>query len=230
MIEDGQKKVDDIEDQYEQRRHHRRRALQQGIDIWTHATDDVAETCCSKARQGPGGIQPHLHDGRLRRPRFQGADHASWPGMRGLMAEAPEEAHRRHGRSSRTPSCPTSAKALTVLEYFISTHGARKGLADTALKTADAGYLTRRLVDVAQDADHHRAGLRARPAASVIGLKEGEEVIEPLAERIVGRVASGRRGRPVTAKQLCQGRRDHRRGHGRGDRGRRSRRSASARC
>src|SRR5690606_1399959 len=80
-------------------------------------------------------------------------------------------------------------EGLTVLEYFISTHGARKGLADTALKTADAGYLTRRLVDVAQDVTITEEDCGTTLGLETASLKEGEDIIEPLRERIVGSVA-----------------------------------------
>ena len=105
-------------------------------------------------------------------------------GMRGLMAKP-------SGEIIETPIISNFKEGLTVLEYFNSTHGARKGLADTALKTANSGYLTRRLVDVAQDCDHHRGTIAAPPAASRSrAVVEGGEVIAPLAERILGRCAA----------------------------------------
>ena len=105
-------------------------------------------------------------------------------GMRGLMAKP-------SGEIIETPITANFREGLTVLEYFISTHGARKGLADTALKTANSGYLTRRLVDVAQDVVITRDGLRHRAtASSVTPIVEGGEVVEGLGERILGRVAA----------------------------------------
>ena len=104
-------------------------------------------------------------------------------GMRGLMAKP-------SGEIIETPITANFREGLTVLQYFISTHGARKGLADTALKTANSGYLTRRLVDVAQDVHHHRVRLRhASTASTMTALVEGGEIIEQLGDRILGRVA-----------------------------------------
>ena len=110
-------------------------------------------------------------------------------GMRGLMAKP-------SGEIIETPIISNFKEGLTVLEYFNSTHGARKGLADTALKTANSGYLTRRLVDVAQDAIITEDRLRHAPAASLTrAVVEGGEVIAPLADRILGRTRGGRRPR-----------------------------------
>src|SRR5690606_8476339 len=103
-------------------------------------------------------------------------------GMRGLMA-------RPSGEIIETPITANFREGLTVLEYFISTHGARKGLADTALKTANSGYLTRRLVDVAQDAIINEFDCGTMNGIEISALMEGGEIIEPLGERILGRVA-----------------------------------------
>ena len=113
-------------------------------------------------------------------------------GMRGLMAKP-------SGEIIETPIISNFKEGLSVLEYFNSTHGARKGLADTALKTANSGYLTRRLVDVAQDCIIHRTGLRHH-RGSRDAVVEGGEVIEPLADRILGRtLAEDRRPGRATA-------------------------------
>src|SRR5439155_24801332 len=102
-------------------------------------------------------------------------------GMRGLMAKP-------SGDVIETPITSNVRDGLTVLEYFISTHGARKGLADTALKTADFGYLTRRLVDVAQDVIISEFDCGSSDGIYVSGIVEAGEIIEPLRNRIVGRV------------------------------------------
>ena len=102
-------------------------------------------------------------------------------GMRGLMAKP-------SGEIIETPITANFREGLTVLQYFISTHGARKGLADTALKTADSGYLTRRLVDVAQDVIITEEDCRTLDGIQVTAITEGGEVIESLRDRIVGRV------------------------------------------
>ncbi len=135
-------------------------------------------------------------------------------GMRGLMAKPQKKLTGGIGEIIESPIKSNFREGLSVLEYFISTHGARKGLADTALKTADAGYLTRRLVDVAQDVTITEEDCGTILGLEVGALKEGEDIIEPLSERIVGCVAaedvedpheideSGRRTLLVEAGQL----------------------------
>src|SRR5690606_3793428 len=103
-------------------------------------------------------------------------------GMRGLMANPA-------GRIIELPIKSSFREGLTVLEYFISTHGARKGLADTALKTADSGYLTRRLVDVAQDVIIREDDCGTDQGLTVSAIQEGSELIEPLIDRLIGRTA-----------------------------------------
>jgi len=110
-------------------------------------------------------------------------------GMRGLMAKPQKRITGQLGEIIETPITANFREGLTVLEYFISTHGARKGLADTALKTADAGYLTRRLVDVAQDVIINEDDCGTILGINISALKEGEEIIESLSDRILGRVA-----------------------------------------
>jgi DNA-directed RNA polymerase subunit beta' len=110
--------------------------------------------------------------------------------MRGLMAKPQKKLTGGIGEIIESPIKSNFREGLSVLEYFISTHGARKGLADTALKTADAGYLTRRLVDVAQDVTITEEDCGTILGLEVGALKEGEDIIEPLAERIVGTVAA----------------------------------------
>jgi DNA-directed RNA polymerase subunit beta' len=108
----------------------------------------------------------------------------------------------QRGEIIETPITSNFKEGLTVLEYFISTHGARKGLADTALKTADAGYLTRRLVDVAQDAIINEDDCGTILGLDVTALKEGEEIIEPLGDRILGRVAAEDVYDPITSELI----------------------------
>ncbi len=110
--------------------------------------------------------------------------------MRGLMAKPQKKLTGGIGEIIESPIKSNFREGLTVLEYFISTHGARKGLADTALKTADAGYLTRRLVDVAQDVTVTEEDCGTILGLEIAALKEGEDIIEPLRERILGSVAS----------------------------------------
>src|SRR3989475_12430244 len=110
-------------------------------------------------------------------------------GMRGLMAKPQKKLTGGIGEIIESPIKSNFREGLSVLEYFISTHGARKGLADTALKTADAGYLTRRLVDVAQDVTVTEEDCGTILGLEMAALKEGEDIIEPLRERLVGNVA-----------------------------------------
>jgi DNA-directed RNA polymerase subunit beta' len=110
--------------------------------------------------------------------------------MRGLMAKPQKKLTGGIGEIIESPIKSNFREGLSVLEYFISTHGARKGLADTALKTADAGYLTRRLVDVAQDVTVTEEDCGTIQGLDISALKEGEDIIEPLSERIVGNVAA----------------------------------------
>jgi DNA-directed RNA polymerase subunit beta' len=109
-------------------------------------------------------------------------------GIRGLMAK-PRKSGSTGGEIIENPILSNFKDGLNVLEYFISTHGARKGLADTALKTADAGYLTRRLVDVAQDVVIAEEDCGTLRGLMVSALKDNEEEVEPLFDRIVGRTS-----------------------------------------
>ncbi|HEX5386184.1 MAG TPA: DNA-directed RNA polymerase subunit beta' [Gemmatimonadales bacterium] len=159
------------------------------IDAWTHANNDVAEAMVNSMRLSRGGFNPvyMMFDSGSRGSRDQIRQLA---GMRGLMAKPQKKLTGGIGEIIESPIKSNFREGLTVLEYFISTHGARKGLADTALKTADAGYLTRRLVDVAQDVTITEEDCGTILGLEVAALKEGEDVIEPLRERILGSVAS----------------------------------------
>jgi DNA-directed RNA polymerase subunit beta' len=147
------------------------------IDIWTHVTEDVSNLVFRNL----DSFNPvfMMADSGARGSRQQIRQLA---GMRGLMAKP-------SGEIIETPITANFREGLTVLEYFISSHGARKGLADTALKTADSGYLTRRLVDVAQDVIIREDDCGTLNGITAIAIIEGDEVVVSLAERIVGRVA-----------------------------------------
>ncbi len=159
------------------------------IDAWTHANNDVAEAMVAHMRQSRGGFNPvyMMFDSGSRGSRDQIRQLA---GMRGLMAKPQKKLTGGIGEIIESPIKSNFREGLTGLEYFISTHGARKGLADTALKTADAGYLTRRLVDVAQDVTITEEDCGTIQGLEISALKEGEDIIEPLKERILGIVAS----------------------------------------
>jgi DNA-directed RNA polymerase subunit beta' len=147
------------------------------IDIWTHTTDIVSD----KMFEELGSFNPifMMADSGARGSKQQIRQLA---GMRGLMAKP-------SGEIIESPITANFREGLTVLEYFISTHGARKGLADTALKTADSGYLTRRLVDVAQDVIIHEDDCGTLNGIFIEPVYEGEEVIVSLKDKIIGRVA-----------------------------------------
>ncbi|HEY6225153.1 MAG TPA: DNA-directed RNA polymerase subunit beta' [Gemmatimonadales bacterium] len=158
------------------------------IDAWTHANNDIAEAMVQTMRKSKGGFNPvfMMFDSGSRGSRDQIRQLA---GMRGLMAKPQKKLTGGIGEIIESPIKSNFREGLSVLEYFISTHGARKGLADTALKTADAGYLTRRLVDVAQDVTVTEEDCGTILGLEMSALKEGEDIIEPLRERLVGNVA-----------------------------------------
>jgi len=186
IIQSAQSKVDSITDKYN------RHILTDGerynkvIDVWTHATNQVAATMMDGLKNDGQGFNPvyMMADSGARGSQDQIKQLA---GMRGLMAKPKKSMTGGKGEIIESPIISNFKEGLTVLEYFISTHGARKGLADTALKTADAGYLTRRLVDVAQDVVIYEQDCGTIDGLLISDLKEGEEIIEPLADRILGR-------------------------------------------
>ncbi len=159
------------------------------IDAWTHANNDIADEMVRGMGGAKGGFNPvfMMFDSGSRGSRDQIRQLA---GMRGLMAKPQKKLTGGIGEIIESPIRSNFREGLSVLEYFISTHGARKGLADTALKTADAGYLTRRLVDVAQDVTISEEDCGTVLGLDVQALKEGEDIVEPLSERIVGCVAA----------------------------------------
>jgi len=177
IIEEAKKEVKDVQAQYRKGIITDRERYNKVVDIWTHVTDTVSE----KVISGLGSFNPiyMMADSGARGSKQQIRQLA---GMRGLMAKP-------SGEIIEYPITANFREGLTVLEYFISTHGARKGLADTALKTADSGYLTRRLVDVAQDVIITEEDCRTLNGILISAIIEGDEVVVSLKERIVGRVA-----------------------------------------
>ncbi len=157
------------------------------IDVWTHTTNHVAKSMMNDLKKDRDGFNPvyMMADSGARGTEDQVKQLA---GMRGLMAKPKKSMTGEKGEIIESPIISNFKEGLSVMEYFISTHGARKGLADTALKTADAGYLTRRLVDVAQDVVISEHDCETINGIVIYDLKEGEEVIEELPERILGRV------------------------------------------
>lgn len=157
------------------------------IDIWTHTNSRLTNTLMQLLSQDDQGFNPvyMMLDSGARGSKEQ---IRQLSGMRGLMAK-PQKSGATGGEIIENPILSNFKEGLSVLEYFISTHGARKGLADTALKTADAGYLTRRLVDVAQDVVINEKDCGTLRGLTISALKKSEEVVETLYDRILGRVA-----------------------------------------
>ena len=158
------------------------------IDTWTHANNDVADAMVRHLEQSKGGFNP-VYMMMISGARGNRDQMRQLAGMRGLMAKPQKKLTGGIGEIIESPIRSNFLEGLTVVEYFISTHGARKGLADTALKTADAGYLTRRLVDVAQDVTISEEDCNTMLGLEMSALKEGEDIVEPLADRITGNVA-----------------------------------------
>lgn len=173
------------------------------IDIWTHTTNNVADVLIDTLKKSQDGFNPlwMMIDSGARGSKEQVRQLA---GMRGLMAKPQKSLTGQAGEIIESPIISNFKEGLSVLEYFISTHGARKGLADTALKTADAGYLTRRLVDVAQDVVVTSYDCGTIRGIEVTALKDGEEIREPLSERILGRTALNDVYDPITEELLCE--------------------------
>src|SRR5262245_17014492 len=166
------------------------------VDTWAAVTDEVANEMFSGLRESKGGFSPiyMMADSGSRGSAQQIRQLA---GMRGLMAKP-------SGEIIETPITANFREGLSVLQYFISTHGARKGLADTALKTANSGYLTRRLVDVAQDSIVSDQDCGTLDGIEMTPLVEGGEIIEKLGERVLGRVALEDIRDPFTNEILVQ--------------------------
>ncbi len=173
------------------------------LDIWTHTTNQVASMMMDGLRNNDQGFNSvyMMADSGARGSSDQIKQLA---GMRGLMAKPQKSLKGSQGEIIETPITSNFKEGLSVLEYFISTHGARKGLADTALKTADAGYLTRRLVDVAQDVVIRLEDCGTINGIDVKALKQGEEIIEPLKDRIKGRVLQEDVFDPITDEMIAE--------------------------
>ncbi|MGE5497905.1 MAG: DNA-directed RNA polymerase subunit beta' [Syntrophothermus sp.] len=188
LIQDSNKKVSDILNEHEIGVITDAERYNKIIDVWTHTTNNVAKSLMEKLRSDQNGFNS-LHmmvDSGARGSQEQVRQLA---GMRGLMMKPQKSLTGQSGEIIENPIVANFREGLSVLEYFISTHGARKGLADTALKTADAGYLTRRLCDVAQDVIISEIDCGTIRGVAVTALKDVELERESLAERITGRVA-----------------------------------------
>jgi DNA-directed RNA polymerase subunit beta' len=187
MIDSANKQVDGIMANYNMGLITNNERYNQVIDIWTSTNAELTELSMKRIRedqQGFNSVYMMLDSGA----RGSKEQIRQLTGMRGLMAK-PKKSNAGGGEIIENPILSNFKEGLSILEYFISTHGARKGLADTALKTADAGYLTRRLVDVSQDVIIYSEDCGTLRGIEVSALKKNEEIIETLQDRVVGRTS-----------------------------------------
>jgi len=203
LIADARTEVAKITKRYERGVITNSERYNQVIDIWTRATNEISGVMFANLAHQKQGFNPvyMMADSGARGSKEQIRQLA---GMRGLMAKPQKKITGGVGEIIENPITANFREGLTVQEFFISTHGARKGLADTALKTADAGYLTRRLVDVAQDVIIREIDWGTILGVDVSAIKEGEEIIESLSDRILGRVALDDIYDPVTDELLAE--------------------------
>ena len=187
MIAQAVETVDGIKDNYNMGLITDTERYNQVIDVWTNTNAGLTEMIMSRMKTDQGGFNSvyMMLDSGARGSKEQ---IRQLSGMRGLMAK-PQKAGSTGAEIIENPIVANFKEGLSILEYFISTHGARKGLADTALKTADAGYLTRRLVDVAQDVIITEDDCGTLRGVEVSPLKKNDEIVEKLSERILGRVS-----------------------------------------
>ena len=200
FVKEGYELVDEVLNNYNMGFITNNERYNQIIDIWTHINARLTQTLMSQLSSDKQGFNPvyMMLDSGARGSKEQ---IRQLSGMRGLMAK-PQKSGATGSEIIENPILSNFKEGLSVLEYFISTHGARKGLADTALKTADAGYLTRRLVDVSQDViitEEDCGTLRGLIATSI---KNNEELVESLYERVLGRTAVHSIHNPLTGKLI----------------------------
>ncbi|ACY40203.1 DNA-directed RNA polymerase subunit beta' [Blattabacterium sp. (Blattella germanica) str. Bge] len=187
MVDYAIKQVDNVKMNYNMGLITNNERYNQVIDIWTNTNAMLTERVMKYMREDRQGFNPvyMMLDSGARGSKEQ---IRQLSGMRGLMAK-PQKAGSSGGEIIENPIISNFREGLSILEYFISTHGARKGLADTALKTADAGYLTRRLVDAAQDVIIKMEDCNTLRGLEISALKKNEEIVETLFDRILGRIS-----------------------------------------
>jgi DNA-directed RNA polymerase subunit beta' len=203
LINAAQKAVNQIQKQYKDGIITDGERYNKIIDTWTHTTNNVADAMIETLSHDREGFNP-IYMMSISGSRGNKEQIRQLAGMRGLMAKPQKRITGGIGEIIEMPITANFKEGLTVLQYFISTHGARKGLADTALKTADAGYLTRRLVDVAQDVIVTEPDCGTIMGMDIAALKEGEEIIESLSDRILGRVGVDDVIDPQTGETVCK--------------------------
>ncbi len=203
LINGAKDEVTDIQGRYEMGFITDNERYNQVIDKWTSTTNRVSETLFQALADDREGFNPvfMMADSGARGSKEQ---IRQLGGMRGLMAKPQKSSMQQGNEVIENPILSSFKEGLTVLEYFISTHGARKGLADTALKTADAGYLTRRLVDVSQDVIITEEDCGTLRGIKMAALKDNEDVIERLEDRIIGRYSLYDIVDPISDETLCE--------------------------
>ncbi len=202
LIDKAINEVAEIQDRYEMGFITDNERYNQVIDKWTSTTNRVSETLFQSLANDKDGFNSiyMMADSGARGSKEQ---IRQLGGMRGLMAKPQKSSVQQGNEVIENPILSSFREGLTVLEYFISTHGARKGLADTALKTADAGYLTRRLVDVSQDIIINENDCGTLRGIRMAALKDNEDIIESLENRIIGRVSMHEIKDPITDDHIC---------------------------
>ncbi|TYP97531.1 DNA-directed RNA polymerase subunit beta' [Tenacibaculum adriaticum] len=202
MIAEANKEVDGIVMNYNMGMLTQKERYNQVIDVWGSTNNRLTELSMKRLREDQQGFNSvfMMLDSGARGSKEQ---IRQLTGMRGLMAK-PKKSTAGGGEIIENPILSNFKEGLSILEYFISTHGARKGLADTALKTADAGYLTRRLVDVSQDVIINEADCGTLRGLEVSPLKKNDEIVESLSDRIEGRVTLHNVYDPLTDEVLAK--------------------------
>ena len=203
LIISANEEVDEVKNNYNMGFITNNERYNQIIDIWTHTNSRLTQTLMNTLQKDKQGFNPiyMMLDSGARGSKEQ---IRQLSGMRGLMAK-PQKSGATGGEIIENPILANFKEGLSVLEYFISTHGARKGLADTALKTADAGYLTRRLVDVSQDVVINTRDCGTLRGLTTTALKKNEEEVESLYDRILGRVSLHDIYHPLTNELIIGG-------------------------
>ncbi len=201
IVEKGQREVEEITNNYNMGFITDNERYNQVIDAWTHVNDELGDVLMKEmkeADQGFNAVYMMLDSGA----RGSQDQIKQLSGMRGLMAK-PQKAGAEGAQIIENPILSNFKEGMSVLEYFISSHGARKGLADTAMKTADAGYLTRRLVDVSHDVIITQEDCGTLRGLECRALKSGDEIVSSLGERILGRVSVHDIIHPTTGELIC---------------------------
>jgi DNA-directed RNA polymerase subunit beta' len=203
LIDGAKDEVTDIQGRYEMGFITDNERYNQVIDKWTSTTNRVSETLFKALADDREGFNPvyMMADSGARGSKEQ---IRQLGGMRGLMAKPQKSGLQQGNEVIENPILSSFKEGLSVLEYFISTHGARKGLADTALKTADAGYLTRRLVDVSQDVIITEDDCGTLRGIKMEALKDNEDIIERLEDRIIGRFSLHDIYDPISNDLICE--------------------------